>query len=1025
MGKGRARVWSAALGWAVVLFGASGAPPSSGGGTGEPPTLLRLKVASFDPVRGQPPLPPHLRWEAEPEAGVFVVQFREAISAQLLARVRATGARTLKYLPERAYLVRLPRGGAERLRALAEVRWLGPVEPGWKLAPDLGRRPYEDPSRRAGGKLYATADLFPGEDPDAVAAEVDATGVERIQILRFGGKARLKLRGTLAQLEQVARVPGVSWIEELAEITPRNNTTRWVIQSFVPDATTVWDRGLHGEGQIIGHIDGRLDVNVCYFKDPENDPPGPNHRKIVAYRSSTGLGSDFHGTHTAGTAAGDQLPINGSLDFNGNAYAAKISHSNLNDITGSGTQPSNLYDFLADAHADGARLHTNSWGDDGTTAYTTWCVDIDQFSYDFEDSLVLFAVTNTSTLRTPENAKNVLAVGASQQGSSAGFHCSGGRGPTADGRRKPEIYAPGCSIVSARWSSTCSTTSATGTSMACPAVAAAGALVRQYFEEGWYPTGAPRPSDAFVPSGALTKAVLLNSTVDMTGVTGYPSDQEGWGRVLLENALHFSGDTRRLSVLADVRNAEGLLTGQSRTHTLTVNSGGEPLKLTLVFTEPPAELLAAVATVNDLDLEVVSPSGTTYLGNVFDTASGVSVPGGEPDPRNNVEMVVVPDPELGDWTVTIRASAVNEGAQGYALVASGDVEPFFPGHLRYQAHEVRDGAPLGNGDGILDPGETATLPITLRNDADTTLTGISAALRGEPAPWIRITRHVADYPDIAAAGAATSLEPHYRLTVQPDAPCGTLATMRLATRSSEGEGSTGFAAEIGQQRLFPAATDVPVSIPKKTSTGVTSSLEIGEVFALADVQAHVDIAHADIGELVVELTSPAGTTVTLHNRSRPGTADLVTVYDRERAPDGPGTMNDFDGQPAQGTWTLRVRDLQGGPVPEGTIRGWSLELTATQAFRCTPLACADPVPEAVPPSFAVDKDNPTDLRFDWPAVPGAAAYRLWRAPAPDFAEEELLAQTTATSYVQPGGLAEGGSWYYRVRAVNGCEWEGP
>ena len=73
--------------------------------------------------------------------------------------------------------------------------------------------------------------------------------------------------------------------------------------------------------------------------------------------------------------------------------------------------------------------------------------------------------------------------------------------------------------------------------MASPAVTGAAALVRQYFVEGWYPSGSPNAGDGFSPSAALLKAVLTNSAVDMTGIAGYPSNQEGWGRILLENAL--------------------------------------------------------------------------------------------------------------------------------------------------------------------------------------------------------------------------------------------------------------------------------------------------------------------------------------------------------------------------------------------------------------------------------------------------------------------------------------------------------
>lgn len=986
---------------------------------------IRLKIASFDPLAGTPPLPERLKLSAEPPSGYFVVQFHEAIHPRLLGRLSSVGAEPLKYLPDGAYLVRLPQGSAAAVRALPEVRWAGPVEPGWKLSPDLGKRPFQDPERRRGGLLYATADLFPGEETDPVVSAVGATGAELVQILRFGGKTRLKLHASMEQLERVARIDGVSWIEEVGEITFRNNTTRWVIQTDVPSSTTVWDRGLHGEGQIIGHIDGRLDMNSCYFRDDADNTPGPGHRKVVAYRSSSGQGADSHGTHTAGTSAGDQFPINGTLDNNGHAYEAKISHSNLSDVSGSGTQASNLYDFLRDAHLDGARVHTNSWGDDGTTAYTTWCVDIDQFSYDFEDSLVLFAETNTSTLRTPENAKNVLAVGGTLGGASADNHCTGGVGPTSDGRRKPEIYAPGCSIVSARNGIDCSTRSSSGTSMACPAVTGVGALVRQYFEKGFYPTGAPRAQDAMTPSGALVKAALLNSTTDMTGVTGYPSNLEGWGRVLLENVLFFDGDLRKLSVLADVRNADGMVTTDEVAHVLTVDGSQEQLKITLVYTEPPAALLASAATVNDLDLEVRSPSSLVYLGNVIDSAVGLSLTGGSADAINNVEFVILDNPEAGDWTLTVRATAVNEGTQGYALVASGQVQPFTPGVLRFDSKTILDSSPFGNDDGLADPGETITMPVGLLNSGTSTVTSIASVLSSDRGDLVKITDETADFPDIGADGVATSLAPHYRYTVSPDTVCGTDIRFELATNSSDGEGSTTFSFEIGKTRTGAVAAGLPIELPKKSSSGVTTTVDIAEAFVIGDVQASVDIGHADAGELVVELTSPQGTTVTLHNQSRSGTADIVTIYDQQRQPDGPGTMNDFDGEQAQGTWTLRVKDLVGGPNPKGQIRGFGLDIRAQTAISCSPLSCGEPIPGEVAPSFAVDRENGTDLRFDWPALAGATAYRVWRSSSPDFSEEILVGSTSGTTLIVPGGIGGADISFYQVRAVNACEWEGP
>ena len=768
---------------------------------------LHLKVESFDPVAHSSRLPGTLRWDSEPASGVFLVQFGDAAGASAVQTIREVGGEPLGYVPTDAYLTRLPTGGAERIRTRHGVRWVGAVEPGWKISPDLGRRSFQDPARRGSSRMRVVAELFSGADAESVAALAQRLGAEVIQVVRISRPApgadvmRIRLRASRSEIDALAHLGDVAWIEEEAELMPRNDDSAWVLQSNVVDSWTVWDHQLHGQGQIIGLIDEPIDMNSCFFRDEADNTPGPGHRKVIAYRSSSGIGAAEHGTHVAGTLAGDPLPEGGTGDGGGMAPAARISFGSLWDISGSGSEPSNLYQALSDAHADGARIHSNSWGDDGTNAYTTWSRDIDMFSYDFEDSLVVQAGTNLSSGRSPENAKNGLTVSASKRGTQANYRCLGTIGPTIDGRRKPEVLAPGCTIISARALYACSTFALDGTSMATPAVAGVGALVRQYYEEGWYPTGAKMAADSRQPSGALVKATLLNSTVDMTGEPGYPTDKEGWGRPLIENALYFEGDTRRLSVIADVWNADGLVTGQVKTFVNEVNGGDAQLKITLVWTEPPAEALAAEATINDLDLKVVSPSGVTYLGNVIDTDTGFSVTGGFPDPRNNVEMVIVPQAEAGSWTASVTAAAVNQGTQGFALVASGDIVPYLPYPLEHESYSVQDDPPLGNLDGVVDPGETVVMPESLRNTGDEAVSSVSGELRTNQPGLVKITRASASYPDIPSGTVRSSNAPHYRYTVSPDTPCGTRLQFDIALSSSAGNGQVSFSLDVGCQPL--------------------------------------------------------------------------------------------------------------------------------------------------------------------------------------------------------------------------------
>jgi hypothetical protein len=116
-----------------------------------------------------------------------------------------------------------------------------------------------------------------------------------------------------------------------------------------------------------------------------------------------------------------------------------------------------------------------------------------------------------------------------------------------------------------------------------------------------------------------------------------------------------------------------LYTGQSRSFQISLRSSAKPLKITLVWTDYPSATYAAVNLVNDLDLRVVAPDGTNYLGNVF--AGGWSVAGGAADRRNNAECVYLQNPPAGVYQVYVQGSNIPQGPQNFALVFGGDLGP--------------------------------------------------------------------------------------------------------------------------------------------------------------------------------------------------------------------------------------------------------------------------------------------------------------------------------------------------------------
>ena len=133
---------------------------------------------------------------------------------------------------------------------------------------------------------------------------------------------------------------------------------------------------------------------------------------------------------------------------------------------------------------------------------------------------------------------------------------------------------------------------------------------------------------------------------------------------------------------------------------------------------------------------------------------------------------------------------------------------------------------------------------------------------------------------------------------------------------------------------------VPIADTGRTDSFIEVSGTSGRIF---DVNARVDIEHPNTAHLLVRLVSPAGTRTPLVDGVGNGTPLRGVVFDSEAvrnirsAGDWPlegrfhpaGSMEIYDIEQAEGTWTLEVVDSVAGSV--GQINGWSLTFTMGSA----------------------------------------------------------------------------------------------
>ncbi len=112
-----------------------------------------------------------------------------------------------------------------------------------------------------------------------------------------------------------------------------------------------------------------------------------------------------------------------------------------------------------------------------------------------------------------------------------------------------------------------------------------------------------------------------------------------------------------------------------------------------------------------------------------------------------------------------------------------------------------------------------------------------------------------------------------------------------------------------------------LSIPDNNTNGVSSAIAIAESGKIQSLLVGVDITHTYIGDLKVELTSPAGSRVVLWNRTGSGQDNLITTFDPVSVP----ALATLAGQEMKGKWTLKVSDMEGQDV--GKLNKWNIEIT--------------------------------------------------------------------------------------------------
>ena len=342
------------------------------------------------------------------------------------------------------------------------------------------------------------------------------------------------------------------------------------------------------------------------------------------------------------------------------------------------------------------------------------------------------------------------------------------------------------------------------------------------------------------------------------------------------------------------------------------------------FTNPTTNYTLGNPTSSALNYTVaLSNDGVDFLR--LDGGSGPlsgAIPAGGPA----VNVAVSIDPTVANALpagVYTKDVVFEDTTNGLLQVRTHTLEVGQTGFTVTPADGLETGGPVGGP-------FTASKSYTLTS---TRPTPVTIDVAGD-APWIAVDGAAGTSVMLNGVGDAAMVTVGFSAAADGLAAGLYTGSVDFANLTQPGNGDTGRPVVLDVGRFTYVSSDTPQNINDNQS--VTSQISVADAFCIGDVNIEVDITHTFIGDLIVELTSPEGTTVRLHNRTGSGADNLVLTYDDSGTPpDGPGALADFNGELVTGVWTLFVSDNAGGDV--GTLNAWKLKIASSPAA-CPPVA---------------------------------------------------------------------------------------
>ncbi len=368
------------------------------------------------------PIPASLRAQGDP--GSYVVQARGPTSDAFRKALTDAGGTVVSYIPNNAYLVRIGAAGEQQLAANPLTQSVTPFEPYYKLSLPLLTMTMEERPLAPDQELKVVG--YPNErstlqnDLQQIGGQITGEDWSPFGPVFTVGKVA-------NAVASVASLPSVQLVEIKKSRILANDLSRQTLTVAADTQTTSNYLNLTGSNILVAVDDLGIDAT-------HPDLAG----RVSFFDPAMGLDTSGHGTHVAGTIAGngsesDTVTTNasGSIlpavagQFRGMAPSASLLSLNLS-----------MSDFALQQTAarSNAPIENNSWNYgvneyDIAAASYDWAVrDADPFTTGSQQLNIIFAAGNAGfapddsgqggnndSILSPATAKNVITVGAVEQ----------------------------------------------------------------------------------------------------------------------------------------------------------------------------------------------------------------------------------------------------------------------------------------------------------------------------------------------------------------------------------------------------------------------------------------------------------------------------------------------------------------------------------------------------------------------------------------------------------------------------------